>query len=367
MKIKNRVFLALLSILILAVPLGSLLKTPEAYSASERRPLAAFPKISWETFASGKFMEDFEAFSADQFPIRDRFRTLRAAVSQKIFGQKDYHGIYEKDGYLSKIEYPYRPELLSKAGEVIQSVYETYLKETDCRLFLSIIPDKNYFLASSGGYPVMDYTAAVQDMRKICDFAEYIDIFPSLTLEDFYKTDQHWRQECLSEPVKLLAEGMEIPLDTNYNENILTSPFYGTYCGQSAFSYPPDEIHYLSSETFSSCKVTSFDTGKPQEGKIYDMEKAKGRDAYEMFLMGANALTVIENPKAKTNRELILFRDSFGSSLAPLLINSYAKITLVDLRYIPAGLLGHFIDFKNQDVLFLYSTLILNNGSVLKK
>ena len=34
-----------------------------------------------------------------------------------------------------------------------------------------------------------------------------------------------------------------------------------------------------------------------------------------------------------TDRELVIFRDSFASSLAPLLMEQYAKITLVDIRY----------------------------------
>ncbi|MBQ7871482.1 MAG: hypothetical protein IJ357_05025, partial [Oscillospiraceae bacterium] len=65
-------------------------------------------------------------------------------------------------------------------------------------------------------------------------------------------------------------------------------------------------------------------------------------------------------------RHLILFRDSFGSSLAPLLLDSYGKITLVDLRYVSSALLDGLVDFTDADVLFLYSTTLLNSGSILK-
>ncbi|MDD6212114.1 MAG: hypothetical protein PUB22_03050, partial [Clostridiales bacterium] len=63
---------------------------------------------------------------------------------------------------------------------------------------------------------------------------------------------------------------------------------------------------------------------------------------------------------AETTEELIIFRDSFGSSLAPLLTGNYKSIYLVDIRYIEPDYLDEFIDFNNKDVLFLYSTLILN-------
>ena len=85
-----------------------------------------------------------------------------------------------------------------------------------------------------------------------------------------------------------------------------------------------------------------------------------------MFLSGARSLLTIENPNAKTDKELIVFRDSFGSSMVPLLVQDYKTVTLVDIRYMNPAMLGRFVDFHGQDVLFLYSTLVLNNSSTIK-
>jgi hypothetical protein len=85
-----------------------------------------------------------------------------------------------------------------------------------------------------------------------------------------------------------------------------------------------------------------------------------------MFLAGSDALLVIENPNATTDKELVVFRDSFGSSLLPLLIESYTKVTVVDIRYISSNLLGNFLEFNDQDVLFIYSTLVLNSSTSFK-
>ena len=74
----------------------------------------------------------------------------------------------------------------------------------------------------------------------------------------------------------------------------------------------------------------------------------------------------MENPNATTDRELILFRDSFGSSLAPYFLQGYKTVTLVDIRYVSSSLLEKFISFHGQDILFAYSTLILNNSSTMK-
>ena len=78
------------------------------------------------------------------------------------------------------------------------------------------------------------------------------------------------------------------------------------------------------------------------------------------------SLLRIENPHADTDRELIIFRDSFGSSMAPLLAKGYKTVTVVDIRYLSSAMLGRFIDFHGQDVLFLYSTLVLNNSNQLQ-
>ena len=96
------------------------------------------------------------------------------------------------------------------------------------------------------------------------------------------------------------------------------------------------------------------------------MEKLAGTDSYDVYLSGAQALLQIENPNAETDRELVVFRDSFGSSLVPLLMQDYKTVTLVDIRYISSRLLGEYLTFQNQDVLFAYSTLVLNSSTTLK-
>lgn len=126
----------------------------------------------------------------------------------------------------------------------------------------------------------------------------------------------------------------------------------------------PDTLFLMESELMSQCSVYDYETGKT--GSIYDMTKLDSRDLYDVYLSGAKALLTIENPNAGTDRELIVFRDSFGSSIVPLLLSDYARVTLVDIRYVQTELLGQFLDFHGQDVLLLYSTLVLNSSAALK-
>ena len=142
-------------------------------------------------------------------------------------------------------------------------------------------------------------------------------------------------------------------------------PFYGVYYGQSALNMEPDKIVYLTNDTIENSKVYYYED--TNNNKVYTTDKLKNLDKYDIYLGGASSFIEITNPNNKTGRELVLFRDSFGSSLTPLLIEAYSKITLIDVRYINSDTYLNMIDFKEQDVLFLYSTLIVNNSSTLKK
>ena len=94
---------------------------------------------------------------------------------------------------------------------------------------------------------------------------------------------------------------------------------------------------------------------------MYDAEKAVGRDPYEMFLAGSLSVITIDNPNASSDKELVIFRDSFGSSLTPLLVEGYSKITVLDARYLNEVMIGNFVEFEDQDVLFIHSTGVINN------
>ena len=362
--VKNKVVTCIMSVFFLVLSFGAWMKGEDVFSESERRQLASFPELSLENISSGKFMEDFESYTLDQFPFRDKLRTLKAVCTFYVFSQKDNHDVYLTDGYASKLEYPLKEEALLRATGRFEYVYDKYFAGKDIKIYFSVIPDKNDYLAEKGGYLSMDYSALYELVKANMEFARYIDITELLSLEDYYRTDTHWRQEKLLPVAEALADAMGTDIQTEYEVKTLDYPFYGVYYGQSALPLSPEEIYYLNNETLENCVVYDYQNNKYTA--VYDMEKAYGKDSYEMFLSGALPLITIENPSAGTGKELILFRDSFGSSIAPLLAEGYAKITLVDIRYIHPDLLGKYIEFKDQDVLFLYSTLVLNNGETIK-
>lgn len=361
--INNIVTVVVLGVVFVSLTMASWLLPPQEFSDNERRKLAQRPKFSPDTMSDGSFMMEFEKYTLDQFPLRDQFRTLKAYTTYDVFGQLDNHDIYIQDGYAAKLEYPLQMDSLEHAADRFAYIYEKYLADKEMNIYLSIVPDKSYFLAEKHGYLSTDYEKLFHMMRNHMNYADYIDITGTLDITDYYKTDTHWRQEKLPETAAVLAEGMGTSISGAYTEYALDVPFYGVYYGQSALPLPPETLYYLSNDVLDGCIVTNHED--QTMGSIYNMEKKSGKDPYEIFLSGPRSLITIENPNCKSDKELVIFRDSFGSSIAPLLSEGYAKITLVDIRYLRADLLERFIEFKNQDVLFLYSTSVLNHSETL--
>ena len=361
--INNIVTVVVLGVVFVSLTMASWLLPPQEFSDNERRKLAQRPKFSPDTMSDGSYMMEFEKYTLDQFPLRDQFRTLKAYTTYDVFGQLDNHDIYIQDGYAAKLEYPLQMDSLEHAADRFAYIYEKYLADKEMNIYLSIVPDKSYFLAEKHGYLSTDYEKLFHVMRNHMNYADYIDITGTLDITDYYKTDTHWRQEKLPETAAVLAEGMGTSISGAYTEYALDVPFYGVYYGQSALPLPPETLYYLSNDVLDGCIVTNHED--QTMGSIYNMEKKSGKDPYEIFLSGPRSLITIENPNCKSDKELVIFRDSFGSSIAPLLSEGYAKITLVDIRYLRADLLERFIEFKNQDVLFLYSTSVLNHSETL--
>ena len=363
-KSKNFYAMALVAAVWLALTAWCWLRPSEEASVSERRPLAQFPGISGESLINGSFMEKFEDYTLDQFPLRDAFRSLKAGFHTGVLLQKDNNNIYITGGQAAQLEYPLSEKDVLHAVDVMAKIREKYLG--DSRVFLSVIPDKGYYLAQPNGYPAMDYEKLLQTVTDGSYGLNYVNLTDLLSAEDYYATDTHWRQEKLLDVAQRLCEAMGVPAPKaeDYRPVQAQRPFYGVYYGQAALPMEPDELIWLESDLLNGCRVYNYETGK--YGSVYDSGKLEGDDLYETFLSGPVSLLTIENPNAETDKELIIFRDSFGSSLAPLLVQGYSTVTLVDVRYIPSAMLDRFIDFHGQDVLFLYSTLVLNNSDQMQ-
>lgn len=338
----------------------NIIKEDTQISVSERRKLEQFPEISFSKIIDGSFFEKFDKYVTDQFIARETFRKVKVLSEKNIFKKLDYNNIYEKDGILVEQLYPLDEKSVSNLIKKISSIKESYLTEEN-KIYFTIVPDKNYFI--SGDNLKLDYSKMTNMMKDNLSFAKYIDIFDELQLTDYYITDSHWKQENILNVANKILKAMGIERKYEYKEKEINS-FKGVYAGQYPINTKSDKIIVLTNEIIENCRVYNYE--KNEETKIYNMDKTKAYDKYDIYLSGATPLLRIDNPNSSTNKELIIFRDSYGSSLTPLLVEGYKKITVVDTRYISPKILGEYIEFKNQDVLFEYSTSLINDSVTIK-
>jgi len=342
-------FLFIMSILHLIIPDNEI-------SIFERRKLASFPGFSLDS----EYINKMDKYLLDHFPFRDSFRSVKANYNYKILRKLDNNKIYLKDNYIFKSEYPTNIKSIDNFNNTINKIMG--MLSDNNNVYMMVIPDKNYYL-SDNNFLNIDYDYIYNSVSELG--LKMIDLRNVLELNDYYETDTHWKQDRLNKVVKKMSGYMNFDYyDDMYKENKYDS-FYGVYYGDSAISRDPEELIYLTNDIIDNCRVKYLENDKLI--KIYNLDKLNGLDSYEVYLDGASSFIEIYNDKANNDLELVIFRDSFGSSLAPLLIRYYSKVTLIDNRYINSDNFDKLIDFKNQDVLFLYSTLLINNSYSLKK
>lgn len=362
MKIKNIISVLLCGVFVLFFAVWCFLGPKDTYSESERRTLAKFPEVTWENISTGKFATGFEDYATDAFPLRDFWRSVKAYTRLGVFAQKDNNDLFLSKGHIGKLEYPQSESMMDHAADLFTQVYEKNFP--NAKVYFSMIPDKNKDLAELK----LDYDAFEAQMCGKLEFAEPIHIGDLLTLEDYYFTDTHWRQDKITDVADRLAQAMGTQLPGEYESVELDVDFYGVYAGQSAMNPEPDTITVLTNEIIEGLQVQLLDTntGALKAAPVYNMDKAESHDPYELFLSGNQPLVKITNPANPEGKRLVIFRDSFGSSITPLLAQGYSEVILLDLRYVNSSFVGQLVDFENADVLFLYSTLLLNNSLSMK-
>ena len=133
-----------------------------------------------------------------------------------MFNKSDKDGVYVVDGVAAEMQEKIDEESIKHAAEKLTFIYEKYLKDKGIKPYMSIIPDKGYFLSKANGYLSMDYDEFIEKMLSNVEFMEYINIKDSLAVEDFYASDTHWRQEQIIDVAEALVNGMGGNFDSKF-------------------------------------------------------------------------------------------------------------------------------------------------------
>lgn len=354
-KIKDIVVTIIFLFTIITLFLINIIKEDTDISLAERRKLATMPELTTKSLFDGTYFKKFDSYVTDQFVERDAFRKIKIDIELSTKGE--YNNLYLYDDYIIEEIFPLNSNSINNLTNKINYIKDTYLNNNS-NIYYTIIPDKNYFV--NNGNLKLDYNKLQDMMKSNLTNLNYINIFDKLTLDNYYKTDTHWKEEDLFNVANTIANQMNFDITNNNNVVNTITTFKGSYAGRLSVTKDIDTIKTISNPSTLNSSVYNYETKKYTD--IYDYTKINSLDKYDIYLSGAVPIIDIINNNSSSDKELIVFRDSYGSSLIPLLIEGYKKITVIDIRYISSKILNKYIDFNDQDVLFMYSILTINNS-----
>ncbi len=326
------------------------------FSQQENRFLASFVAPTFKTLKSGEFMEDFESYITDQFPLRDGWIKLKAWCEKNI-GKKENNGVYlGKDGNTLFAQYtkPSFSDFEKKVGYV-----NKLGANVDVPVYFALIPDKSFVWADllPNNAPLVDDGSALKTAGSLCSGdVKWIDLSQAFSGDKvFYRTDHHWSTIGAYQGYVALMNAMN-GKHTELNPDdmkVASDSFYGTtYSSAGAGWVDADTIHTWVEE--GKFDVTWYHSGKPEKGKLYDTSKLEVKDKYSMFLGGNQPLCVIKNQQVESGK-LLVIRDSYGDSIAPFLGLDYSEVHMWDLRYNRMPLKNYIAENGITQVLVLYS------------
>ena len=334
---------------------------PMKKSIEENRDLAQKPSFSISDYINGKYSKAYATYISDQFPFRTSLVKNKAKMDL-LLGKKEINGVYIcKDGYLME-GFKNEPEKeMKKKAEAIALLTK---KNPGINLSVMLVPNKCEILKN-----LLPKNAPVDSETKYLD--EFKDMLPSnvnfvnlvknfetnkASTELYFKTDHHWTADgaykAYTEYMHSLH--MEPSPETSFKRGLATNNFLGSlyYKNGGGIGAPESMYLYLKNDVYPL--IVKYFDGYGTHTTLYDSEKINGRDPYEVFTSGNHSQIKIRTA-VETDRKLLIFKDSYANAMLPFLINNFAEITVVDLRYYHDKIQDLFSNNEITDILVLYN------------
>ena len=353
-------------IAIIVLPIVSLISNDKEFSELENRNLKTSVTFSIKNFLDGSFQKEYEKYINDQFPLRDKWISLKS-MNEYVLGKIENNGIiYGSNGELFEKFDSLNEERLKNNVEIINNFAEKYYDKVS----LMIIPNSYEIYKESlpMGSPII---MQEETINKIYDFSKYtnnIDVMKELLNNKnsyiYYKTDHHWTTYgaylAYCNFINSI-DGNRVNLE-NFQKVELPN-FYGSYYSKAKpFNIKPDMMTY-----YDFNNLTMEIVGDKIYDSIYDYSKKILRDKYSLFLYGNNPLTIIKNKDIKNNKKILVIKDSFGNSLVPFLTQNYEEIHVIDLRHFSSRLSSYLEENDFENILIIYNFINLaTDNNVLR-
>ena len=364
----NVLTVSLFAVLLAAIPLYWLIAPRRTFSDSERRYLKEPPKLAGQSLSEWTFDDDMESYLADQLPLRDALVGVNAYAAL-LSGRQIASEIYsDADGYLVEEPVVDAPEEVEKRLSRIVKAGEN----AGLTPYLIVVPSTGYVRRDKLPQTVAalyrdDVILGRIAGRDGITLVPLLDRFLAEGRTWYYRTDHHWNADGAFAAYEAFMETAgHTPLDREAFYHHTVRGYSGSTRSRSALWLHRTDTLTIDEPIDCPVSVTFSDSDGTYDSMFF-YDHLGEYDWYPLFLDGNHPVTVIENLAAAEDMpSLLLIKDSFGNSLAPLLVPSYRRVVMVDPRYYKRGVAPLCETYGLNEMLVCYSLFHITTDDSLK-
>ncbi len=360
----NVVFFALVLCFSVIIGLGTvmnILSKDREFSESENRVLASFPKLTLSSIADGSFMKSFETYMADQFIFRDKLISAKTYFD-RLSGKKEENGVYiGEDGFLIEKQSPYNKK---KVKALTKSINTFMKKYPDVNKMVAISPNASYVYSEKLPENI-EVSNQFNQLTKIMNSLKgenyrFLNVSKALLKagekhQVFYKTDHHWTTRGAFAVFKAISDKWGIDRSkVKYDFMTVSTDFEGTLASKTGVHDTKDKVEICLPKNSKGSYVVNFESQEKKTASLFEVDKLKQKNKYEVFLGGNYDKVVIDTVSTSRNT-LLIIKDSYANCLIPMLTPYFTRIVVVDPRYMTDSIHTVMEEYYFSHVLFLYN------------
>jgi hypothetical protein len=357
-------------LMLLFVPLYWIFIRQDSFLPLEKRYREQLPAFTAQNVLSGAWTSKVEDYLSDLIPARSGLLGLYNYAARALGMQNAQKIFVTQSGAL--VEAP-----CARSDEDCITRLETinaFARGVDQPVSLLIVPTAGYCagqdLNALASACYFDDDIAALAKQTLDPAVSLIDVLPAFTQSSvplYYSTDHHWNAQgaYLAYTQICRSMGLEAAPESAFVKSCYPG-FYGTtYSRSGLWGKQPDALEIWND--YTPVSVTFSDDAQSYDSMFFDRYlDVQTLDKYPVFLDSNHPLTVVDNLSDESGKVLLLVKDSYANSVAPLLIHHYDKIVLVDLRYYKQDITQVIAAHNATDILVLYSTEnIIHNTDLL--
>lgn len=365
----------------------------EIVSLEEKRKLAEYQPLSFETYLNGKWSHGIDDFIDDHFPFRSRFismaETFHASKGihlkdqEKLFiGKKKVEKGNEEDTTRAKIQLKvdfdeaYSGSLLILDGSVyptgggsqkMSRVFSAMLNEYAeklkgrTRVLSAVAPLSSAFIPALKyrKYNTQNKETLLAIKASLSNGAIFCDVFNELDKHAnekmFFSTDHHWNAIGAYYAYVAFCRGAGFtPVDKNKMEKRIKYNFLGSLYqltrDPSVKANPDTLVYFVPRVTTTAIRYNKNNYNNPTKANVFS-HNSSGGNTYLTFL-GGDAPLIKITTSVKNGKKAVLIKNSMGNAFAVYLISHYEEVYVLDFRYSNHNLMDLIKENGINDLIF---------------